>query len=48
MLYQGSECGRIKRNLKAALLQFEDIQRTNTIDVSQQIEQVMKEEEIKR
>jgi hypothetical protein len=48
MLYQGSECGRIKRNLKAALLQFEDIQRANTIDVSQQIEQIMKEEEIKR
>lgn len=48
MLYQGSECGRIKRNLKAALLQFEDIQRTNTIDVSQQIEQIMKEEEIKK
>lgn len=48
MLYQGSECGRIKKNLKAALLQFEDIQRTNTIDVSQQIEQIMKEEEIKR
>lgn len=38
MLYQGSECGRIKKNAKAALLQFEDIQRSDTIDVSEQID----------
>ena len=42
MLYQGSECGRIKRNLKAALLQFEEIQRSNTIDVTAQIDKILK------
>lgn len=38
MLYHGSDCGRIKKNVKAALLQFEEIQRSNTIDVSAQID----------
>jgi hypothetical protein len=42
MLYHGSDCGRIKKNVKAALLQFEEIQRSNTIDVSAQIDEIMK------